>query len=313
MRRQMLYRMTALLLLAGLPHTSALAEALPEPADNSTHNTTHIRHIAVENSRDQRNSYFIAMLTLALEKTRDSHGAFTLSATPTPMPQSRALSELATGRSLDVVWTMTSQEREAALTPIRIPLARGLGGYRLLLIRSDDAPRFAEINDLAGLRHMQAGQGHDWPDTDILAANGIPVQRVAGYEPLFLMLQQRRFDFLPRMLNEPWQEVAQRPDMNLMVEPELLLYYPTATYFFVARDNSALAERLTAGLERALADGSFMRLFHEHPVNRQALAQANPGQRRLLVLENPLLPPETPLDDPRLWFSTAHGHPAGAP
>ena len=306
MRRQMLYPMTALLLLAGLPHTPALAESSAEPADN----ITHIRHISVENSRDQRNSYFIAMLTLALEKTRDSHGAFALSATPTPMPQSRALSELAAGRSLDVVWTMTSREREAALAPIRIPLARGLSGYRLLLIRRDDAARFAEIDDVGQLRDMQAGQGHDWPDTDILAANGIPVQRVSGYEPLFMMLQQRRFDFLPRMLNEPWQEVAQRPDMGLMVETELLLYYPTATYFFVAQDNPSLAERLTLGLERALADGSFMALFRKHPANRQALIQAAPGQRRLLRLENPLLPPETPLEDERLWFDMARDLPA---
>ncbi|MCH8542130.1 MAG: transporter substrate-binding domain-containing protein [Alcanivorax sp.] len=293
-------RTTALLLTAVLSFgpTAALAD-----------DTTRVRHIYVDDSRDLRNSYFMAMLTLALDNTRDSHGDYTLSAAPTPMPQSRALSELAAGRSLDVVWTMTSREREAALLPVRIPLLRGLGGYRLLLIRQDDAPRFAEITDVAGLRAMQAGQGHDWPDTDILAANGIPVQRVAGYEPLFMMLQQRRFDFLPRMLNEPWQEVAQRPDMGLMVEPELLLYYPTASYFFVGPDNTALADRLRQGLERALEDGSFETLFREHPINRQALNQARLGQRRVLVLDNPLLPPETPLDDARLWFDMARDLP----
>ena len=298
MRRLLWYRTTTLLLAALLP-------ALLLPGLTSADDTTRVRHIYVDDSRDSRNSYFIAMLTLALDKTRDSHGTYTLTAAPTPMSQSRALSELAAGRSLDVVWTMTSEAREAALLPVRIPLLRGLGGYRLLLIREDDAARFADIRDVAGLRGMQAGQGHDWPDADILAANGIPVQRVSGYEPLFMMLQQRRFDFLPRMLNEPWQEVAKRPDMGLMVEPTLLLYYPTASYFFVGPENTALADRLQQGLERALDDGSFQALFREHPINQQALTQARLGQRRMLVLDNPLLPSATPLDDTRLWFDMA--------
>ena len=82
-----------------------------------------------------------------------------------------------------------------------------------------------------------------------------------------------------------------------------MLYYPTAEYFFVNRDNVALAERIERGLRRALADGSFDRLFREHPVNATAFGKSNILKRRIIRLDNPLLPPETPFDQAELWWA----------
>ena len=66
-------------------------------------------------------------------------------------------------------------EREQALLAIRIPLFKGLIGTRLLLINATDQPRFDQITGGAQLRVLHAGQGHDWPDTDILLHNGYAV------------------------------------------------------------------------------------------------------------------------------------------
>lgn len=261
-----------------------------------------IRHPRPVGERDLRNIYAVDLLRLALDKTQHSHGSYRLESIAESMPQSRAISELAAGEQLDVLWTMTSREREAQLLPIRIPIYKGLIGYRLLMIREEDQAWFRKLETLDQLRQLRAGQGHDWPDTDILLANRIEVERASGYDNLFTMLQQGRFDFLPRGVNEVQHELGQRQEMGLIIEPTLLIQYPAASYFFVSRNNPALATRIEAGLRRAIEDGSFDKLFYNHPVNRQALADARLEQRRRLILANPLLPEETPLDQDQLWF-----------
>lgn len=261
-----------------------------------------VRHIKPDGPRDVRNQYFLDVLRLVLDKTRPEFGDYRLESTPETLSQGRAVALLAQGRTLDVIWTMTSRQREQKLTPIRIPLLRGLMGMRLLIIRADDQSRFDHIHRLEQLRELRAGQGHDWPDADILRANDLPITRVSQYEALFSMLEQGRLDYVPRAVNEPWAEVAAHEEMDLAVEDSLLLYYPAASYFFVAPDDERLAGRLRQGLERALADGSFAQLFRNHPVNRRAFGKAKLLSRRVLRLHNPLLPEETPLEQPELWW-----------
>lgn len=279
--------------------TFALATAVraaPAPAGQV------IRHPRADSSTDARNRYFLAVLRLALDETRLKYGDYRLVPMADNVPQSRAIQLLSQGRGLDVLWTMTTKAREQELLPIRIPLLKGLMGYRIFLIRADDQPWFHSIHTLDQLRELRAGQGHDWPDTGILQANGLPVTTSDNYEGLFKMLEQGRIDYLPRAINEPWEELAAHPHMNLAVEDSLMLYYPTANYFFVNRDNQQLAKRLREGLQQAIADGSFNELFHNYPVNKRAFAHAGLLSRRILRLNNPMLPEDTPLDQSKLWW-----------
>jgi len=248
------------------------------------HADTVVRHLRGEVPDDTRNAYFLAVLKLALEKTADQ-GGFQLK------PATDALQRLSDGEGIDVVWSMTSIEREKQNRPIRIPLLKGLMGYRLLIIRAEDQSWFRRVQTIDQLRELRAGQGHDWPDTEILRANGLAVEATVDYDSLFRMLQLGRFDYLPRAINEPWEELGVREGRGLAVEEGLMLYYPTAEYFFVRRNNNALAERIELGLHRALADGSFDKLFREHPVNANAFGKANILKRRIIRLDNPLLPP----------------------
>jgi hypothetical protein len=81
----------------------------------------------------------------------------------------------------------------------------------------------------------------------------------------------------------------------------VLLYAPTAMYFFFSHKRPELAETVCQGMEKALADSSFDRLFQEHFAD--SLRRAQLSQRQVIKLENPLLPDATPLQRRELWFS----------
>ncbi|WP_348245952.1 hypothetical protein, partial [Salmonella enterica] len=88
----------------------------------------------------------------------DTDGPYVLTPNPTAMNQGRAISLLAGGTELDVLWSMTSRRREAQLLPIRIPLLKGLMGYRVFIIRAEDEPWFRSLKELDQLRELTAGQ-----------------------------------------------------------------------------------------------------------------------------------------------------------
>ncbi len=272
-----------------------------------------VRYPLQEANPDPRGDYFLNVLKLVLAKTESSHGPVQLQMADIQMPQGRALESLMGERRLDVVWAVTSVERELALRPIRVPLDMGLFGYRVLLIRASDSARFATMHSLTDLTRLRAGQGHDWPDTVILRNNGLTVETSGNYPNLFTMLAHGRFDYFPRSVAEVGGELRGHKDSGLVLEPRLLLHYPSAVYFFVDHGNTALAERLEAGLNVARADGSFMRLFNQHPGMQEALNLLRERQRLVLRLRNPLLPESTPLSDRSLWLQPESLWPQPAP
>jgi hypothetical protein len=216
--------------------------------------------------------------------------------------QSRTLRELARGEAnFDLMWTVTDNARETSgAIPIRIPLDRGLMGWRLLLVRRADLRRWSGLRDPAQLRPLLAGQGHDWPDTEILRANGLSVVTSSGYDALFRMLSAGRFDYFPRSILEIDAELAGDKHPTLAIAPNLMIHYPAAAYWFVNPKQSGFATDLAAGLEATVADGSLRRLHLEHfgPLLRAHPVAAN----RVLKLKNPLLPPATPLNRRELWL-----------
>lgn len=264
-----------------------------------------IRHVKPESPDDPRHLYYLEVLKLALDQTRATDGPYRLETSNDIMYQQRALKSLETDRGVNVVWTMTTSTRESRFRPVRIPLLKGLLGYRIFLIRKGDQARFSAVRSLDDLRQLTAGQSSDWPDTKILRSNGLKVVGGVSYRGLFSMLKLGRFDYFPRGANEPWAELRTHRGQGLAVEQSLMLEYPAPIYFFVNRQDSQLADRLERGLRLAIADGSFEHLFVTHPSIREVMDRAHIGQRRIFKLDNPLLTPETPLNDRSLWFDPA--------
>ena len=250
-----------------------------------------------ESSVDDRDRYPVQLLTLALRK---AHSSYELKPHPVFMLQVRAMREVEQGSGLDIVWTMTSKEREQALLPIRIPIDRGLLGWRLLLVEPSAGARFAHVGSLEQLKALRGGQGADWPDTTILRDAGLVVDESARYGDLFQKLAAGRIDYFPRSVQEIWGELDNHRDQGFVIEPTLALHYPTAMYFFVNKQRTELAADIRKGLDKALRDGSFQALFMQH--FGEILKRSKLDQRRVLEMPNPLLPPETPLADARLWY-----------
>lgn len=248
---------------------------------------------------DTRDIYPLKLLQLALDKAGATQ-QYTLRASDIPMLQGRALAELAHGSLVRIEWAMTSIGHEKALLPIRIPIFKGLIGWRLPLVREEHSDMLAAVHEIQGLRRFVAGQGHDWPDTDILRSNGIKVNGVPTYEALFRMLALARFDYFPRSIVEIWAEQEGHRQDGIAIDQHLLIRYPTAFYFFVNQQDTALADTIRRGLERAIADGSFDRLFCKQYAPYIAKAQLE--HRTIIELSNPILPPETPLSRQALWF-----------
>lgn len=251
---------------------------------------------------DARGSYPIALLHLALEKSGTD---YQLVPSGQAMSQHRTLRQLGSNNGLDVVWTMTSPEREKELRPIRIPIDRGLIGWRLLLIHQDNEQKIQQLDEKQ-LRTSPSVQGSDWPDYPILKANQFKVLNSGDFDAMFKMLQAKRIDYFPRPVTEIWPELQQKSGMSLTIAPKWVLHYPAALYFFVQKENSELANAIEIGLLRAIDDGSMQQLFLQH--FSSAIQQADLKSRTVIKLNNPILPTETPLQNKTLWFDPQLGY-----
>lgn len=245
------------------------------------------------------------VLRAAMEKTAPKYGPFSMAASREPLSVPRLLQEMSRpDGSINVMARATHQDLETRFQPVRIPIDRGLMGMRLLLVRKADLPRFAAVRTLDDLKRLSAGQGKGWVDAAILGAAGIGVVESPRPGSLFAMLEAGRFDFFPRALDEAPREFdAMRKDRpTIVIEPTLMLRYPLPRYFFVRRDaeGDKLAERLRAGMEMMVKDGTLAALFQQH--KGPLVERARIGKRRVIELQNPALPPETPLQRSELWF-----------
>ena len=256
-----------------------------------------IYYPAPEVFENGKSDYAFELLQLALAKAGSSHRA---ELAPLYRQQNRAIAELmANTGKIHVVGTMTSAERETQMLPVRIPISKGLIGWRILLLREDKRDALREVRSVSDLKGIRMALGQDWPDLAVLQAAGLAPDTVPAYSRLFGMLKAQRIDAIPRSVNEIWSDAARHP--GLAADPYLALHYPAADYFFVHRDNAALADEVRRGLEAAQADGSFDRLLLGY--YRTMLDKAALGKRRIIELPNPGLPSETPLARKELWLT----------
>lgn len=297
---------------AGLLCAAALllgvSSASAAPAANAEA-TLHVRYpynLSTDAVYARRLEYIKALLPLVLD-----HSGRTYTLEPVPI---QTVTGTRNSRNLlsgyyDVSWLNTNITREQELLPIRIPLFKGIIGWRLLLIHNQDQPRFSAVKALAPLKALRAGAGHDWPDAELLASQGFTLQTSANRDSLINMLAAKRIDYFPRSVIEAYEELDMYRKKHIEVEQSLAVVYPSAYYFFVAPDNQALADALTAGLEAIIASGDFEQLFKRF--YHDSIARANLSKRLILPLDNPLLSRETPLERTELWFSPLPAMPSG--
>lgn len=228
--------------------------------------------------------YFPKLLRLALEKTRNE-GPFEIVPINQHLTSPRQVMELKNNGIINLMWDGTNRQRETELWPVRVSLLRHLNDYRVFLIRAEDSERFKQIRTLDQLRGLKAGAGVNWPSTEILRANGIPVVTSIAYEYLFPMLRAKRFDYMPRGSYEVFHELGANAKENLAIEQTIFLHYPVPFYFFVSRENAKLGQRVERGLRIAIKDGSFDKLLNSIPAFRMAQADIDSRKRRVFELK----------------------------
>jgi hypothetical protein len=247
---------------------------------------------------DERHQYPEAVLKLALEKTGVR---FKMVPSKRIKYQSKALRQLRENIEVNVVWSMTDRQREDDLLPVRIPIAKGLIGWRVMLTHKNKPFYGKEVTSLADLLVYSPVQGIDWPDTKILQANGFNVIGAQNHSEAASLLSRQQADFYPRSVIEALAELEQEgADPDVRLKEGLALQYKAAMYFFVSKRNVTLARLLEVGLERAIEDGSFDELFYRY--HSPMLEKLALHKITYFNLDNPLLPLKTPIDELKYWY-----------
>lgn len=264
--------------------------------------TTQIRVQVKQSEFDTSHDYFTELLTLALSKQKIIEN-WDLTEQGIHMTQERGLHQLKSNASYDVYWAGTSRSREEDLQAIRIPLTKGLLGFRVSLVHKDNIEKLNQAKSRAKILELTPCQAPHWPDTEILTAAGFKVIKSPAYEGLFKQLRAKRCDFFPRSVAEAESEFQARksayPDIRL--HKSLIIHYPFPMYFFVNRKRQLLAKSIAAGLEKAIDDGSFDTLMEQHETTRHLFPLDNWLNARYLRLKNSTLPIDTDTTNARYW------------
>ena len=251
---------------------------------------------------DEDDSYMVGVLRLALKAQGGDHSVIEILH---PVPQSRAMRELADGRAdFNIFYTGYSVEREQTLTQVNIPLSRGLLGYRFLAILAANQEVLKAVHSFDDLaRTVTFGSNASWPDTPIMRGAGLEVV-TAPTDTLWPMLKRRRFLAFPRGMSEIAPELTrENADLQapLIADPWVMLAYRYDTFFYVAHRDSQLAEIIEDGLKRAYDDGSFMDHFQHHPVIRASLDEFAAHPRRIFWLKSPNMSEATKAIPDKYW------------
>ncbi|HYE52251.1 MAG TPA: hypothetical protein VEB20_21830 [Azospirillaceae bacterium] len=179
----------------------------------------------------------------------------------TGLPQPRIEAALREG-SVDLHYFLRTPERDGTYLPVPVGLTAGLISLRVLLVRTEDVPRFAGVESLADLRAlgMRAGFGQGWFDGMVWRRNQLPFMEVGGdWRNIYAMLAHgsRDIDYFPRGVTEILGEAQQHPELT--IEPHLLLRYSSDQILYFSPARSALVPLVRQAMEAFAATGEIER------------------------------------------------------
>lgn len=263
-----------------------------------------VRVLSPQSIEDVSQDYYYGLLEKALVNGNGSKYKLKV-IDASNLTQGRSMQLLAEN-FLDVYWMGDSKIREDRFRAIKIPLMKGLLGYRVSIVKKDN------LNELTSLSESQfkqkiACQGEHWPDTQILRHNQYVVNPVARYDLMFGMLSKGRCDYFPRAVFEGYGElaVAQQELKNITVLDDVILYYPFPIYFFVNKTNTELGNVIETGLEQMIDSGEFDEFIKTHNVTKHVFPLEKWQKKKIFQLSNPFLPDDTDINNSRYWLRPA--------
>lgn len=257
----------------------------------------------------KRDEYQYMLLRLILEKTVSEYGTFSLIKSGERYAATRSVRELERGEMINIIalptpiWGAEDVKSKSSIT-VHKPLLRGLLGYRCVVIRKADLPKFNMIKTQNDLRALSAGQGKGWEDINVYRYNNFNIVDSADFYNLFAMLEAGRFDYIPLSIIEA-DEMMERfggHAKNLVIVPDLLIYYPFPVLYNVSIKRPDLVKRLEVGLDLVDKDGSMDELFYRYFSASLSTLRSQP--MRVAVLRTPNMAKQIGLEDPKLVMAS---------
>ncbi len=259
-----------------------------------------VRHHFFSQDGGNELNYMGEVLELALEKSKPKYGPYVMQRFVTAKASKNRLHLLLENGGLDLMATMTNDERERTSLPVRYCLYRGLLGIRIGIGNTASVALANKVTTRAELNALKLGLVFDWPDYAIQHDAGLNVLRLPDFDSSIQRLKLGTFDLMPMGIVEA---APLAKDFGLELVDSWAIAYPTAFYFFVSKTKPELAERLRYGMEQATKDNSFKQLFDKRL--GAYVAAAHLEQRKIFYIPNPYLPKATPLDRKELWHPLA--------
>lgn len=239
------------------------------------------------------NDYFQQVLHLALEKTRASHGDYTLAFRP-ELTYRRALATMQSAEYQNSVISLTTSPLERnryGVDAVEFPLIRGLLGYRICYIAPNRVGSVDRNTPIESLQQIPQGVASIWVDANIFRHNGFQMVTVEGsnseaIDSLYNMVANNRVGLFCRGIAEIGLEKQRYDHLDgLHPEESIAFYYDMPFFFHVPAGNFPLQNRIREGLETALRDDSFVRLWKRH--YQSTVEETRLTKRKIHVLENP--------------------------
>ncbi|MCL9780131.1 hypothetical protein M9194_01640 [Vibrio sp. S4M6] len=239
--------------------------------------------------------YHVALIEQALDKVSDDNTYYVLKGIDTEASESLLLRLLEAER-VDLVFRPVTKTMEHSFLPIRIPLDRGLLGWRIMLINKNKQAQFDQIKTIQQLQHLKLVQGQGWNDILVYEFNGIPVFQESQFSKMFSLVASGNVDAFPRGIQEVFDEHQQWSTSfpELAIEQSIVLHYDFVRYvWFMPTDKGRrLRDKVERGLEMMIEDGSFDDTFNQF--FHDTVSKANLDERVIIELSNPFLPSSIP-------------------
>lgn len=246
---------------------------------------------------DKRAQFKNEVLKRTMQITVDEYGPYEFIEHNIRMNRPRALLAIIKGEPSNVYVAPSSPEWNKKTIAIKVPIRLGLLSYRLLLIHKDDAEKFSKVNSVEDLKKMQAGLRSGWVTTDIFKKQKFDIAEAQNFDGLFLLLDNHRFNYIPRSIYEIYDEVESRQHLisNVVVENHIALHIPTSTYIYVSPTEPQLAKRIEKGITRMYKNGDLLKLVNRYYADD--VKKANLKGRTIIQIENPLYTKEDQIND----------------
>lgn len=263
-----------------------LATLLWLAASGCAHAVDHAILDRAASANDFRAEYAKELLLEVLEHTVPQYGPYVFTQSATHMERGRLLWALKQGRFANVTNVPADTRYLHELLAVDIPIDMGMQNWRIALVDARRADQVAGAVLAGRLQDLAAGVGTGWVSERIFADNGYRYVSGGNYDGLFEMLQAGRFEYFPRGVHEIFQEFDVRRGKfpSLEVDRSFLMHVNLPTLFFVSPTEPRLQQRIQAGMEAMLKDGSLERFVLKH--FRAALLKAKLCRRYRIELVN---------------------------